>query len=197
LDGRPLDDWPRETLARSVVLAPQEPFLFSRSIADNVRLGATTLGAEETEAWLRSASFEDELEALPEGIDTVVGERGLTLSGGQRQRVALARTLAVERPVVLLDDPLSMVDPETEARILLQIRGALAGRTVVIAASRPGVLASLDRILVLDEGQIVEEGTPAELARRGGSFARMALGGAAGGIGETVAGAGESAGGVA
>jgi ATP-binding cassette subfamily B protein/ATP-binding cassette subfamily C protein/ATP-binding cassette subfamily B multidrug efflux pump len=144
-----------------VVLAPQEAYLFSRSLADNVRLGRPELTDAEVESALRSVAFDRDLDALPAGIATLVGERGLTLSGGQRQRVALARTLAVEARVVLLDDPLSMVDPETESRIIGHLREALRGRTVILATHRTGLLSLMDRVVHLEGGRLAEREPPA------------------------------------
>jgi ABC-type multidrug transport system fused ATPase/permease subunit len=110
---------------------------------------------------------------LPEGFDTAIGERGVNLSGGQRQRVALARALLSDAPVLVLDDPLSAVDTETELRIVSRLRGALAGRAVLLATQRLSTLALADRIAVLEEGEIVEEGTAAELLAGGGAFAAL------------------------
>ncbi|MEE9218792.1 MAG: ABC transporter ATP-binding protein [Acidobacteriota bacterium] len=175
LDGRSLASWPRGTLRRSIVLASQEAFLFSRSLADNVRLGRPDLTREEIEEWLWRVAFDTDLAQFPAGIDTPVGERGLTLSGGQRQRVALARALAVEAPVVLLDDPLSMVDSHTEALALGRLREVLHNRTVLLASHRLTTLEHMERIVVLERGLNVEEGTPQELLARQGAYARLVL----------------------
>lgn len=163
LGGVPLGDWPRDALRREIVLAPQEAFLFSRPLADNVRLGRPEMPDEEVRLWLERAAFDLDLALLPDGIRTLVGERGLTLSGGQRQRVALARTLAFGAAVVLLDDPLSMIDPETEARVVERALPALRGRTLVVATHRTGLLARMDRIVVLERGRVAAQGAPGDI----------------------------------
>jgi ABC-type multidrug transport system fused ATPase/permease subunit len=110
---------------------------------------------------------------LPEGWDTTIGERGVNLSGGQRQRVALARALLSDAPVLVLDDPLSAVDTETELRIVARLREALEDRAVLVATQRLSTLALADRVAVLDDGVLVETGTPAELLARGGAFTAL------------------------
>jgi ATP-binding cassette subfamily B protein len=154
-------------------LVTQRPILFSESLRDNVTAGRPDAPWEDVAAACEVAGVTAFADELPDGWDTAIGERGVNLSGGQRQRVALARALLSDAPVLVLDDPLSAVDTQTELRIVDRLRGALAGRAVVLATQRLSTLALADRIAVLEEGEIVEEGTPAELLARGGAFAAL------------------------
>ena len=153
--------------------SPSEPILFSESLRDNLAAGRPAAPWEDVEAACEIAGVTAFAAELPEGWDTTIGERGVNLSGGQRQRVALARALLSDAPVLVLDDPLSAVDTQTELRIVARLRGALAGRAVLLATQRLSTLALADRIAVLEEGEIVEEGTAAELLTRGGAFAAL------------------------
>lgn len=164
LDIAPLD------LRRAVGVVPQEAFLFSLSLADNIALGRPEATREEIQAALRAAQLEADLVQLPEGLDTLVGERGVKLSGGQRQRTALARLLLLDPKVVLLDDTMSAVDTDTAERILKTLRTTLRGRSSLTVAHRVASVQDCDRILVLDDGRIAESGTHAELLERGGIY---------------------------
>ncbi len=157
----------------ATALVTQRPILFSESLRDNLLAGRPGAPWEDVLAACEVAGVTGFAAELPEGWDTAIGERGVNLSGGQRQRVALARALLSDAPVLVLDDPLSAVDTETELRILARLRGAVAGRAVVLATQRLSTLALADRIAVLDEGEIVEEGTAADLLARGGAFAAL------------------------
>ena len=166
-------DLPLGRLRRSVGYVPQESFLFSRSLRDNVRLADETAGPERLEAVARTAGLADDLGALPRGWDTVVGERGLTLSGGQRQRVALARALVADPPFLVLDDVLASVDAAKEWEITRALRGAASGRTTLLMTHRLKAAAEADAIVVLDEGRVVEQGRHADLLAAGGLYARL------------------------
>ena len=157
----------------ATALVTQRPILFSESLRDNLAAGRPDAPWEDVEAACEIAGVTAFAAELPEGWDTMIGERGVNLSGGQRQRVALARALLSDAPVLVLDDPLSAVDTQTELRIVARLRGALAGRAVLLATQRLSTLALADRIAVLEEGEIVEEGTAAELLARGGAFAAL------------------------
>ncbi len=171
LDGRDVNELSLPAVRDRIAYAPQDAFLFSRSIAENVAFGRPSAHRSDLEDALREAALDLEVEAFPEGLDTVVGERGLTLSGGQRQRATLARALAADRPILLLDDTLSAVDTETEGRILDNLFAS--GRTVVLATHRLAGAARADRIAVLEEGRVVELGTEPELLELGGVYAQM------------------------
>ena len=173
LDGRDVRSLALSDLRRAVAMVPQESFLFSATIADNVAVGRPEASRGEIELAARRAGLEEDLAAFPQGLDTLVGERGVTLSGGQKQRVALARALLRDAPILLLDDALSAVDARTEVRILESLREARAGRTALVVAHRMSTISGADLVLVLDRGRIVERGTPAELAARGGLYAEL------------------------
>jgi ATP-binding cassette subfamily B multidrug efflux pump len=173
VDGHDVLDLPLGLLRRSVGYVPQESFLFSRSLRDNVRLADESAGPERLEAVARTAGLADDLGALPGGWDTVVGERGLTLSGGQRQRVALARALVADPPFLVLDDVLASVDAAKEWEITRALRGAASGRTTLLMTHRLKAAAEADGIVVLDEGRVVEQGRHADLLAAGGLYARL------------------------
>lgn len=149
---------------------PQESMLFSRTVAENVRFAAPDATDEEVRRALEMADFWKDVAALPSGLDTLVGEKGVSLSGGQKQRIALARALITKPEILLLDDAMSAVDARTEAHILAAIRRERKGHTTLIATHRMSAVAHADWIVVLDDGEIVEAGTHRDLMRRGGWY---------------------------
>jgi ATP-binding cassette subfamily B protein len=178
LDGVDVTELALAPLRTAVGYAQQEPFLFSTTVERNIALALDDPDAPEAKARIRAVAEEaailDEIEALPEGFETLVGERGVQLSGGQKQRIALARALLKEPTVLVLDDPLSAVDAKTEARILRALDRAGEGRTLVLVTNRVAAAARTSQIVVLDGGKIVERGTHEELSRGTGLYARIA-----------------------
>jgi ATP-binding cassette subfamily B protein len=168
LDGIDLRQLDLDALRRAVGFVPQETFLFGETLRENVLLGAPDDGRLERVAEV--SQLAEALPSLPQGFDTMLGERGINLSGGQKQRTAIARALAQDPPVFVLDDALSAVDAQTEAKILAALRGALSGRTSIIVSHRLAAVRDADWILVLDEGRIVEQGVHADLIARGGRY---------------------------
>lgn len=172
-NGLDLQDYTLDALRGAIAWVPQEAFLFSATVADNIALVRPQADRAAVEGAARLAAVHEDVLRLPQGYETPVGERGVTLSGGQRQRVAIARALLADAPLLLLDDALSAVDTGTEARILAHLREARRGRTVVIASHRLSAVADADHILVLRDGHVAEEGDHASLLARGGWYARQ------------------------
>jgi ATP-binding cassette subfamily B protein len=154
-------------------MVPQETFLFSATIHENIALGRPEATREQVLEAARLASLDSDLGLFPQGLDTMVGERGLTLSGGQKQRVALARALLREPSILLLDDCLSAVDTHTEETILENLRTVFQGRTVFLVSHRISTVKDADLILVLDQGRILERGTHSQLTAAGGLYADL------------------------
>jgi ATP-binding cassette subfamily B multidrug efflux pump len=173
VDGADVRRMPLARLRGAIGMVPQETFLFSASIRDNITLGRPDAGAEEVVRAAHLAGLESDLTAFPHGLDTMVGERGLTLSGGQKQRVALARALLREPPILLLDDCLSAVDTQTEELILRNLRQVFEGRTVFLVSHRISTVKDADLILVLDHGRIAERGSHSQLIASGGLYADL------------------------
>jgi ATP-binding cassette subfamily B protein len=173
VDGADVRRMPLDRLRAAIGMVPQETFLFSASIRDNIALGRPGASTEEVTqaAWL--AGLEPDLAGFPHGLDTLVGERGLTLSGGQKQRVALARALLREPRILLLDDCLSAVDTQTEELILRNLRKVFEGRTVFLVSHRISTVKDADLILVLDHGHIAERGSHSQLIATGGLYADL------------------------
>jgi ATP-binding cassette subfamily B protein len=173
VDGVDVRRLPLATLRGAIAMVPQETFLFSQTIGENIALGKKGATREEIAEAAELAGLGGDLAGFPKGLDTVVGERGITLSGGQKQRVALARALLRRAQILLLDDCLSAVDTQTEERILRNLRQVFRGRTVFLVSHRISAVREADQILVLDGGRVVERGTHGELVARGGLYADL------------------------
>jgi ATP-binding cassette subfamily B multidrug efflux pump len=173
LDGQDIRKVAVRDLRRLIGYVPQEPFLFSTSLKANLALGKEQCSSDELARATAIARLDRDLEIFPLGLDTVVGERGVTLSGGQKQRATLARALVMDPPVLILDDCLSSVDAQTEAEILNGLRAILKEKTCLIISHRISAVREADEILVLDEGAIIERGNHDELIRRGGIYAEL------------------------
>jgi len=173
LDGHELGSLPRKWVRSQIGVVMQEPFLFSKSLKDNLRLGRGNALDHEVENAARTACIHETILSFDQGYGTLIGERGITLSGGQRQRVAIARAVLRRPPILVLDDALSAVDGETESLILEALKERHGRATTLVIAHRLSTLVHADRILVLDRGQIVQTGTHAELAAQEGLYRRL------------------------
>jgi ATP-binding cassette subfamily B protein len=165
---------PLATLRRHIAMVPQDSFLFSATLAENIAFGRPDASHAEVVRAAEQAQLAKDVADLPHGYDTLVGERGVMLSGGQRQRTALARALLLDPAILVLDDTLSAVDAETEAAIQRELDQVFRGRTVVVVSSRVSAVRGADQIAVLHEGLLVECGRHDELVRAGGLYARLA-----------------------
>ncbi len=170
LDGRPLIEYPLETLRQNIGYVPQETFLFSDTIRENIAFGVENASDEQVRAAAEAANIATDIEGFTESYDTLVGERGITLSGGQKQRTAIARAIIRNPRILVLDDALSSVDTYTEERILDHLRHVMQGRTTIFISHRVSTIRNADRIAVLHDGKIVELGSHEELLARNGYY---------------------------
>jgi ATP-binding cassette subfamily B protein len=173
LDGRDLRSLDPAELRRQIGFVPQETFLFSATIAENIAFGVESASGEQIRRAAEMAGLAGDIDGFPLGYQTMVGERGITLSGGQKQRTAIARALMRDPKILILDDALSSVDTLTEERILTHLAGVMRGRTVILISHRVSTVRQADRIVVLERGKIVEQGTHAELVEAGGYYAAL------------------------
>ena len=174
VDGVPVNAVPLDELRGRIGIVPQDSTVFSASAMDNIRYGRPDAGDDEVFAAARAAFADDFIRALPEGYATHLGERGVRLSGGQRQRISIARAMLKNPPLLLLDEATSALDAESERMVQAALEAAMRGRTTIVIAHRLATVLRADRIVVMEGGRIVDEGTHAELVERGGLYARLA-----------------------
>jgi ATP-binding cassette subfamily B protein len=173
IDGTDISTVTQESLRRAIAVVPQDPALFHRTIAENIAYGRPDATHEEIVLAARRARAHDFIARLPRGYDTLVGERGVKLSGGERQRVAIARAFLADAPILVLDEATSSLDVETEKLVQAATEALMAGRTTIVIAHRLSTIRDADRILVFQEGAVVEEGAHGELVSKGGAYARL------------------------
>jgi ATP-binding cassette subfamily B protein len=173
LGGADIRELDLSALRDQIGMVPQDVFLFSAPLWENIAYGRPDASEDAVREAARLAGLSPDIAAFPDGLDTLVGERGVTLSGGQRQRVGIARALLLDPPILVLDDVLSSVDAQVEEAILGHLRSVLRRRTAIVVAHRITAVRDADRIIVLDGGRIVESGDHGQLVRRGGLYARL------------------------
>jgi ATP-binding cassette subfamily B multidrug efflux pump len=173
IDGIDVRDWNLESLRSQISTIEQDIFLFSRTLAENIAFGHNEATQAEIEQAAREAQAHDFILSFNEGYQTEVGERGVTLSGGQRQRIAIARVLLKNAPILVLDEATSALDSEVEAAIQSQLQRLMDGKTVIAIAHRLSTIAAMDRLVVLDQGHVVEQGTHAQLLELDGHYAKL------------------------
>lgn len=173
IDDEDIKNWQIEKLRQSIGTVPQDPFLFSDSISDNIAFGTSEASLKDINFYADIANLTDDIQGFSKGLDTVVGERGITLSGGQKQRLSIARALIKKPKIVLFDDALSSVDTDTESKILLALKTQLDSVTTIIVTQRLSAVHLADRILVFDEGQLVQQGTHIDLLKESGIYSEL------------------------
>ena len=169
-----IDQLSLQDLRSKIALVPQDPVIFAMTVADNIAMGRTDAGKQDIILAAKAAHAHDFIEMLPDGYDTMIGERGVTLSGGQRQRLAIARAILKDAPILLLDEATSALDAESERFVQSALDGMMVDRTTIVIAHRLATVKKADRILVLEEGQLVEQGSHQSLVDKGGLYARLA-----------------------
>lgn len=173
IDGRPIQQWPLETLRRSIGYVPQDTYLFSETVGGNIAFGLPNYDRERACEAAEIASIHGDIQDFTSGYETAVGERGITLSGGQKQRTAIARAVVRDPRILILDDALSSVDTQTEEKILTGLRGVMSGRTTILISHRTSTVQNADQIVVLRDGRIIELGTHDQLLERAGYYADL------------------------
>lgn len=173
IDGHDIRDITQASLRQAIAYVPQEPMLFHRSLRENIAYGKPQATDSEIRDAARKANALDFIEQLPDGLDTLVGERGVKLSGGQRQRIAIARAILKDAPILILDEATSALDSESEKLIQDALEKLMKGRTSIVIAHRLSTIAKLDRIIVLDKGRIAEDGTHSKLLTQKGIYAKL------------------------